>query len=108
MRCTCEQFGNGVVSGVVDPPAPAGRLLDVNCPTHGSVDAIMNETLRWHEGAWKYDPDKIGTTAGGWQRLPEGETGSCRWCLELFPCTKYRLAKALEEARQEIETLQTT
>jgi hypothetical protein len=34
MRCTCEQFGNGVVSGQVDPPAPAGRLWDPLCEKH--------------------------------------------------------------------------
>jgi hypothetical protein len=36
-RCTCEQFGNGVVSGQVDPPAPAGRLRDPACPKHGTA-----------------------------------------------------------------------
>ena len=34
--CTCETFGNGVVSGIVDPPAPPGALLDPDCPKHGS------------------------------------------------------------------------
>ena len=37
--CTCPQFGNGVVRGVVDPPAPAGRLLDPACPRHGELEA---------------------------------------------------------------------
>lgn len=35
MSCTCEQFGNGVVSGQVDPPSPAGCLRDLRCPEHG-------------------------------------------------------------------------
>lgn len=28
-------MGNGIISGQVDPPAPAGRLLDPDCPKHG-------------------------------------------------------------------------
>lgn len=40
-RCTCEQFGNGVVSGDADPPAPPGRLHNPECPVHRVVDLMQ-------------------------------------------------------------------
>lgn len=60
-RCTCEQLSNGVVSGQVDPPAPAGRLWDPLCEKHlpktkkqlqQTRSALENEAFRLEKCAY--------------------------------------------------------